>query len=251
LLGAALILIFEGCTLLSLQNLGRQLRQRWIKQIHLPMTVLMGKGGASWLVLYVSILSLLAVLSHQVLNRSLLAWEPPVLWRIHQLSHPVLDVLMVGITGLNDPPMAISITVVVFCFLAWQRHRLEAAVFLLETLGGGLLSPLLKLVFNRPRPTLWPTLISETTFSYPSGHALGSVVLYGFLAYLFSTLYPRYTGAFYGVAVPLILAIGFSRMYLGVHWPSDVLGGYSIGFLWVMMCISLLRFLKIRSQAKF
>ena len=106
---------------------------------------------------------------------------------------------------------------------------------------------MLKLAFSKPRPELWPQLISEETFSYPSGHALDSMVLYGFLSYLLATLYPRYTKAFYSIVIFLILAIGFSRLYLGVHWPTDIIAGYGIGFLWITVCISLMRLQKMNA----
>jgi membrane-associated phospholipid phosphatase len=91
------------------------------------------------------------------------------------------------------------------------------------------------------RPDLWRSPIKETSFSYPSGHALGSTILYGFLAYLLATRYPRFAWFIYVLAVLLIAVIGLSRLYLGVHWPTDIIGGYCIGFLWVMFCIAMLK----------
>lgn len=91
---------------------------------------------------------------------------------------------------------------------------------------------MLKVFFGKVRPDLWASPIAETTFSYPSGHALGSVVLYGFLAYLLGRRAPQYRGWIYGsaiflwkgFAIALCLAIGFSRLNRGVHWPTDLLG---------------------------
>lgn len=113
--------------------------------------------------------------------------------------------------------------------------------FALNAFGGAVLSYVLKLAFSKPRPELWPRLISEETFSYPSGHALGSMVLYGFMSYILASLYPRSAKVFYWIATVLITAIGFSRLYLGVHWPTDIIAGHGIGFLWISVCITLLR----------
>ncbi len=99
----------------------------------------------------------------------------------------------------------------------------------------------LKLFFAKPRPQLWHQLIVETSSSFPSGHALGSMVVYGFLAYLLATEFPRSARLIYTVMTGLILLIGLSRLYLGVHWLTDVIAGYLVGFLWVITCISILK----------
>jgi undecaprenyl-diphosphatase len=117
----------------------------------------------------------------------------------------------------------------------------------IDCLGGVILSYGLKLVFSKPRPNLWQSGIEETSFSYPSGHALGSTILYGFLAYVLATRYPQLAFLIYAGAVLLISAIGLSRLYLGVHWPTDIIAGYSIGFLWVMFCITMLKLQKLNS----
>jgi membrane-associated phospholipid phosphatase len=79
------------------------------------------------------------------------------------------------------------------------------------------------------------------SYGFPSGHALGSLVLYGFLAYLLGQRYPRRSGLIYGIAGAMIGAIGLSRLYLGVHYPTDILAGYAVGGLWLMICLGLLR----------
>lgn len=128
-----------------------------------------------------------------------------------------------------------------FSWLWWHRQRTLAIVFAINCMGGAVLSIGLKLFFGQPRPALWPQIITEPTGSFPSGHALGSMVLYGFSVYLLAQRFPQYNRLIYGLAVLLISGIGLSRFCLGVHWPTDVLAGYGIGFLWVSGCIALLR----------
>lgn len=74
------------------------------------------------------------------------------------------------------------------------------------------------------------------------------MVLYGFLSYLLVTIYPRYSIAWRSIGTVLIVAIGFSQLYLGVHWPTDIIAGYGIGFLWVTACIMLMRLQAKRSS---
>ena len=147
---------------------------------------------------------------------------------------------MVVITYLGNPSFTVPAVFIIFALLWVRKHRVEACFFALNCAGGAVLSTWLKLLFGKTRPALWDSPIVETTFSYPSGHALGSVVLYGFLAYLLGRRALQYKGWIYGGAIALSLAVGFSRLYLGVHWPTDLLGGYIIGFLWTSSCIVLL-----------
>ena len=224
----------------------RLLANTWLQKVHPRIASFVAFFGAFWLGICALTLYLLANLSEEVWEKEAFALDKSILLYIHQFSNPVLDTLMVSITRLGDPRTVVPMTLVIFFALWWKRYRIEAGLFALNAFGGAVLSYVLKLAFSKPRPELWPQLISEKTFSYPSGHALGSMVLYGFLSYLFSTLYPRYSKSFYLIAAVLILAIGFSRLYLGVHWPTDVVAGYGIGFLWIMVCITLMRLQKMR-----
>ena len=231
-----------------MQSLLKQLATVWVETVHLRITSFIAFFGVAWLGICALTLYLLAQLSDDVLDQEAFAFDETVLLHIHQLASPALDTLMVGITRLGDPRAVVPLTALIFCSLWWRNHRLEARFFALNAFGGAVLSNVLKLVFSKQRPRLWDSPIVETTFSYPSGHALGSMVLYGFVSYVLATLYPRYAAAFYAAATVLIITIGFSRLYLGVHWPTDILAGYGIGFLWITVCISLLRLRRTSSD---
>ncbi len=231
-----------------MQHYFHQLAKIWIQKIHPRVASFVAFFGIAWLGICTLTLYGLAKLSDDVLEQEAFSFDESILLSLHQISSPWLDQLMLSITRLGNPAMAVSLPVVVFVFLWLQRHQLEAKIFALNAFWGALLSYILKLTFNKSRSQLWDQLIYENTFSFPSGHALGSMVLYGFLSYLFAGLYPRYAKAFYGIAVLLIFATGFSRLYLGVHWPTDILAGYGIGFLWITVCINLLR---LQKKAKF
>jgi undecaprenyl-diphosphatase len=232
-----------------MQQLFNHLAHLWMQKIYPKVASFVAFLGIAWLAVCTLTLYLLANLSEEILERESFAFDKYILLYIHQFANPVLDTLMLSITRIGDPRTVVPLTVVIFCFLWWQRYRLEAKFFLLNALGGAVLSYVLKIVFNRPRPDLWPQLISETTFSYPSGHALGSMVLYGSLSYLLIRLYPRCSLVWRLAGIFLIVAIGFSRLYLGVHWPTDIIAGYGIGFLWITVCIVLMRLQANRSIA--
>jgi undecaprenyl-diphosphatase len=105
---------------------------------------------------------------------------------------------------------------------------------------------ILKQLINRARPVA-EHLVSVETLSYPSGHAMMAMAFYGILIYLFWQ-FPwnkllKYTITM--VLLLLILSIGISRIYLGVHYPSDILGGYAAGFMWVLFCIIIFHVMKI------
>lgn len=220
----------------------------WLQKINPKLTSFVAFFGAFWLGVCVLTVYILAELSDEVLEQEAFAIDKTILLAIHQLAHPVLDTIMIGITRLGDPKTVVPLGLIVFMLLLWKKHYLEARFFALDAFGGAVLSYFLKLAFSKQRPQLWESAINEMTFSYPSGHALGSVVLYGFLSYLIASLYPRYARPAYSIGVLLTVLIGFSRLYLGVHWPTDIVGGYAIGILWITICISLLRLQKLKQS---
>ncbi|MDQ2634135.1 MAG: phosphatase PAP2 family protein [Pseudomonadota bacterium] len=145
---------------------------------------------------------------------------------------------MRDVTGLGSTiVLVMATTVAIFYLLLIGRRRMALLVFV--TVGGGqVLSSLLKLGIDRPRPDLVPHLAEVHTLSFPSGHAMMSAVTYLTLGSMLAAILPGRTTKIYvlGVAVLLTLAVGVSRIYLGVHWPSDVLAGWCAGFAWAMLC---------------
>ncbi|MEP6565081.1 MAG: phosphatase PAP2 family protein, partial [Mesorhizobium sp.] len=117
-------------------------------------------------------------------------------------------------------------------------RKLGPAIFMaISVLGGELLSTILKRSFDRPRPDI-PHVVRVFTSSFPSGHAMLSAIVFltvgGLLAH--STADPRVKTYFMGLAVFLTLVVGASRVYLGVHYPTDVIAGWSVGTGWAILC---------------
>ncbi|HHW13865.1 MAG TPA: phosphatase PAP2 family protein, partial [Firmicutes bacterium] len=117
----------------------------------------------------------------------------------------------------------------------------------------GLLVQFLKVIFQRPRPDVFPPLVVEKTYAFPSGHTMLAVSLYGLFLYWLlrrrgggpRRWLVRWLGAF--LLATLIGAIGLSRIYLGVHWPTDVLAGYAGGGAWLLACLLVSEELKAKT----
>lgn len=143
-----------------------------------------------------------------------------------------------SITVLGSPTFVAVIVSIVTLALVFSRYRTYLRSFLLTFFGAVSSVFVVKDLVERVRPSgLIPAFI-EPGFSFPSGHATISIALYGFLAFLACRLYPRYKRLFIAVAVTLALGIGVSRLYLGVHYPSDVIAGYALGALWLLIGIA-------------
>jgi membrane-associated phospholipid phosphatase len=125
--------------------------------------------------------------------------------------------------------------------LALRRRWVVLGGWAAAVLGSGLLDGALKLAIRRPRPEVAADFLSKLSWSFPSGHSMASMVTYGMLAYLVMVAVKgrkRLQLSAAMAAVLLILSIGFSRLYLGVHYFSDVVGGFTAGALWLSACIS-------------
>lgn len=218
----------------------------WRSRINPKIATLITTVGIVGLITCLLIIYLVAQISDEVLEQEAFAFDQTILLWIHSFASPTLDRIMLLITSFNNPDLVSIIAGVALIMLLWKQCYSEAKIFAINCAGGVILSYGLKSVFGKARPDLWQSSIKEISFSYPSGHALGSTVLYGFLAYLFATRFPQFSGLIYLLAVILIGAIGLSRLYLGVHWPTDILGGYGIGFLWLTFCITMFKLQKMK-----
>lgn len=141
-------------------------------------------------------------------------------------------------TALGGGPVLTALTLAVLGFLLLVR-KVHAALFLVAAVGGGvLLSNGFKWLFARPRPDLVPQLADVAWHSFPSGHATLAAVVYLTIGVLLARAYAdvRLKLYFLALAATITLAIGASRVYLGVHWPTDVLAGWALGSAWALGC---------------
>lgn len=159
-----------------------------------------------------------------------------------------LEGAMRDITSLGSASVLVLITAASIIYLLLIRRPATALLIFVAVAGGQVLSSLLKVGVDRPRPELVSHLVSETSLSFPSGHAMLSAVTYLTLGSLAARFLPGRTTKVYvlSLAVLTTLLVGVSRIYLGVHWPSDVLAGWCAGFAWAMLCWLAARLLQRR-----
>ncbi len=170
---------------------------------------------------------------------------------LHAQATPAWTSLMIFVTNLGAPITVTIITSVTAIFLAWQRQRYQLLLLALAVPGGGLLNVIIKELVHRHRPIFDNPIQTLVSYSFPSGHALGSTVLYGALAAMVVWQGRDWRGSALAIAVAtlLIALICFSRMYLGVHYLSDVVAGFLEGIFWVGSCIVAVQTLR-RSHAR-
>lgn len=137
-----------------------------------------------------------------------------------------------GVTGLT------LISVLATAYLLTIRNWKTAAFVVVAVSAGGIFASWLKTVFLRPRPDIVPHLVDVSYTSFPSGHAMNSAIVFLTLATLVARTQPARAVRIYvqAVAILLSLLVGCSRVYLGVHWPSDVVAGWCVGGLWATLC---------------
>jgi undecaprenyl-diphosphatase len=155
--------------------------------------------------------------------------EVDALWDLHAESSPLFDSAMGFVADVGGYGVTV-VAIVVAGALSLRRRWQEAAVFAVMMLGASLNEPL-KALFDRPRPDLWRSPDPSVGLSFPSGHAMSSATLVAALVVL---AWPtRWRAPVVIAGVVAVVAIGLSRLVLGTHYPSDVLGGWAFAFAWV------------------
>lgn len=163
---------------------------------------------------------------------------------IELIQAPITDrmtELMIAITHVGSVPGLAIFAIAVALLVTAGKNYKEAILYLAACGAGGMFNWLLKLMFQRERPQINP-LLEVTGHSFPSGHSMGTMVVYGLAVYLLLILVRRRWVKITGTILLIagILLIGLSRIYLGVHYPSDVIGGFAAGAAWVLFCTAIL-----------
>lgn len=161
----------------------------------------------------------------------------------HEERRVWLTWIMIFITRLGDGWFIALVALVISGYFLLKRHSWRISLWYLLTvgLGAGVLNQAMKFIFRRPRPDVTLHLIDQGGYSFPSGHAMGSIIVYGALIFLIVRLSNnKKRNRIAVLALSLLIGlIGMSRVYLGVHFMSDIIGGFSLGAAWVALCIGI------------
>ena len=168
-------------------------------------------------------------------DRDILYWM-----RAHRA--PGLTSAATFLAHTGSPPVIVGIAAgAALLGLAWRKVRGAAWTLPIAVIGAGLIIQGVKLIVKRPRPSFFTPLLHEAGFSFPSGHSLIAMVVYGLLGYFVLHLFKNHLARLIVrvVTVLVVFSIGVSRVYVGVHYPTDVLAGWTAGIPWLIACLAL------------
>lgn len=195
------------------------------------------------------IFAMIAVL---VVNNTTHHLDVYIAHKVQSAESPFLTSLAKGLSFVGSSQLAIEISVITMVLLfIVLRHRMELVLFLwVVVLGSQILNTYLKLQFSRVRPDI-NQMIDQGGYSFPSGHSMTAFSLYVVLAYLLWSLVNRKAGRVFIMTgtILIVLGIGWSRIYLGVHFPSDVIGGYTASGAWLMLSVTFLQMYQVYQKA--
>lgn len=181
--------------------------------------------------LFIVLVSLFGLLADEVIEGDTLPYDEAVLQWVRSTASPTLDTLFVVGTDIGGVIGVAVIGLLLASYFTYKKRWNKLLFVAFSLIGAVLLNVLLKFIFVRDRPDLWVHLVEENSYSFPSGHAMASsafAVMLGLLGW-------RTTFRWWIIAGAAIFAffIGYSRLYLGVHYPSDVLAGWLVSAAWV------------------
>lgn len=185
-----------------------------------------------------------AWLTNEVLDGETRHFDQVTRDAVHQFASPMLTAIMRGISFVGSSLFLTIATIAMFAWFMSRRWRRDAWLFGITMLGAAILNTTLKLTFRRPRPVPFFNLLAPESYSFPSGHSLASFCFFGALATILTarinnTRINLLTWLISGV---IVLLIGLSRIYLGVHYTTDVLAGFAAALIW----IAVIRFLEMQ-----
>jgi undecaprenyl-diphosphatase len=172
---------------------------------------------------------------------------------LHMHTAPIGFRIFTAISWLGSPVLMATLAILVALVLAVRRYWLLFIGWTASLAGAGVLAVALKHIIQRPRPIYAAAFLPSYSYSFPSGHAMGSLIGYGMLAYLLVVFWAKRRQVRIAIIVAaglLVSAIGFSRLYLGVHYFSDVIGGYAGGLVWLSACVTALELSRRQSSKR-
>jgi len=178
-------------------------------------------------------------LAGEILEREPIALDTVILDIIHSTQSPLFDGIFLFFTTAGNVEFILPITATIIAILLYKKQRTNALIITFGVGGAAAANLILKELFHRDRPVFWQSLITETGYSFPSGHAMISAALIVCLVALLWGTRWRFVAIVCGGAV--IAMVGISRLYMGVHYPTDVVAGWSAGLIWALLVVMIVR----------
>jgi len=207
---------------------------QWLREHLLPLLLTIRVVG---FLLAALGLWLFSAIADEILDKESFTFDKEILLTLRELHTPVLDKVMLGFTFLGEPVILLIMCLVIGTWLLMRGQRSQATILIIAAGGAVALNTLLKVLFGRARPMLWERVVDVGQYSFPSGHAMISMVIFGTIGYLLSSKFPLWRIGIISLTILLVTGIGLSRLYLGVHWPTDIVAGYAAGLVWLITCI--------------
>jgi undecaprenyl-diphosphatase len=218
---------------------GRGPRRGWRKlERHELEWLLVGLGACLLIWAFIA-------LAGEVMDGDTTAMDTRILLALRDTADPArpigpawIESALLDLTAIGGPTVLTLVVLSVVGFLLLQARYRTALVIAVTSIGGEVVNALLKAMFMRPRPSVVPHLRDVVSTSFPSGHAMESAIIYLTLAAMMMRVAERRLTKLYCLFLGVLLTflVGVSRIYLGVHYPTDVLGGWILGFVWASVC---------------
>jgi len=204
-------------------------RKRLLELISVSLTV--------GLLMAIATLVFLGWLADEVLDGETRQFDDATRAAVHTFASPSLTLFMRAISFLGSSQFLTFASIAVIVWFAWRKWGREAKLFALTMIGASVLNITLKLAFKRPRPIPFFDLTAPESYSFPSGHSLASCCFFAGLAAILSgrIKHKRPRTIIWTIATVMFLLIGLSRIYLGVHYTTDVIAGFAAASIWILV----------------
>ena len=174
-----------------------------------------------------------AKLAGEVAEKEPISTDVAILNWVHSWSSPLFDQIFLFFTTIGSVEYVLPITVLALAYLLYKKFRLNGLVLACGVGGAAAANVILKLIFHRDRPAFWHSLITETGYSFPSGHAMmSSALVFCLIVLLWNTNWRLPAIIIGGI---FVIMVGLSRVYLGVHYPTDIIAGWSVSLVWILI----------------
>jgi undecaprenyl-diphosphatase len=180
-----------------------------------------------------------AWLADEVLEQEFAALNRDVLLWIHTFSSPFWDTVALTLTWLGSGVGVTILMLIMMSLFLYFKRTIDAVTLAVLVIGGGILTTILKVAFRQIRPEVFPPLVKEVNFSFPSGHSMISFTFWGFLAawLVLQDLKAPWRWVIGVCCLGMAALVALTRLYLGVHWPTDVIAGVLVATVWVAACL--------------